>query len=556
MGTSSCAAAMKLDAGLRILSNQAGQIFTPSVFACTETGQFLLGEAALNAALTKNTVTIVDFKRFLGSDHKWQIPGGQISALEIAAQLIASLNQDCLKTINQLAKECIIAVPAHFGFRARQDVIKAAALAGLSVVRLVHEPTAAALTLFDNLTRDGYFVVFDCGGGTCDVSLLLKNKTKLRVAASAGDENLGGNDFDRALVDFLRDQIREQGFKDPYDDAECRWFLMQNAEKAKRELSVCTEVSLQTPALSQTGQRTTLEVSLSRGQFEAITIVLVQKAVALLECVLHDSGLEASRIDGLIMVGGSSRMPMLRNALKEFSAQEPILAKNPDESVIVGTAMLATMVETKQEHDLVDLNSLALGLELDDGYTHILINRNTTLPIQVEQFFTTVADQQDEVEFHIVQGDNALAKENESIARVSLRGLAPSKSGAVRIKVVFALDLSGILTISANDESSGQVQTLSVLIKAKSTQSYDKELEKLRLVHEAHRIASDQALPAELRTSLSKLAHKLAQSGLSRSGDHEKDALQTALLGSKVVALIVECQARLREQSSHKRLKQ
>ena len=486
--TNSCVAVLE-GGEPQVITNAEGMRTTPSVVAFTKDGDRIVGEPAKRQAVTNADRTIISIKTHMGTDYKVDIDGKAYTPQEISAITLQKLKADAEAYLGQPVKEAVITVPAYFTDAQRQATKDAGRIAGLDVKRIINEPTAAALAYgLDKLDQEKKVLVFDLGGGTFDVSILEIGDGTFEVLATAGNNRLGGDDFDQVLIDYLAEEFKKTEGVDLRNDKMALQRLKEAAEKAKIELSSSMQTNINLPFITAdaTGPKH-INLDLTRAKFNELTHDLVQRSIEPMKKALADAGLSISQIDKVILVGGSTRIPAVQEAVKNFTGKEPSKGVNPDECVAVGAAIQAGVL-TGEVKDvlLLDVTPLTLGIETMGGIATPLIERNTTIPAKKSQVFSTAADGQTSVEIHVVQGERQMAADNKTLGRFTLSGIAPAPRGIPQIEVTFDIDANGIVKVSALDKGTGKEANITITA---STNLSDEEVEKA--VKEAERFAEE-----------------------------------------------------------------
>ncbi|GAA5344534.1 molecular chaperone DnaK [Planifilum fimeticola] len=461
--TNSCVAFMEGDEAV-VIPNAEGGRTTPSVVGFSKNGERLVGEAAKRQAITNPEKTIISIKRHMGTDHKVKIDGKDYTPQEISAMILQKLKADAEAYLGEKVTQAVITVPAYFNDSQRQATKDAGRIAGLEVLRIINEPTAAALAYGLDKADDQTILVFDLGGGTFDVSILELGDGLFEVKATSGNNKLGGDDFDQAIIDYLVEEFKKEHGIDLTGDKMAMQRLKDAAEKAKKDLSGVLSTTISLPFLSadETGPKH-LEVTLTRAKFNELTAHLVEKTMEPTRQALRDAGLEPSQIDKVILVGGSTRIPAVQEAIKNLIGKEPSKGVNPDEVVAMGAAIQAGVLSGEvKDVVLLDVTPLSLGIETLGGVFTKLIERNTTIPTEKTQMFSTAADNQTVVEIHVLQGERPMAKDNKSLGRFHLHGIPPAPRGVPQIEVTFKIDANGIVNVSAKDKATGKSQAITI----------------------------------------------------------------------------------------------
>jgi len=485
--TNSCVAVMEGGEPV-VIPNAEGNRTTPSVVAFSKTGERLVGHVAKRQAITNPERTVISIKRDMGTDKRVNIDGKQFSPQEISAMILQKLKADAESYLGEKITQAVITVPAYFSDSQRQATKDAGRIAGLEVLRIINEPTAAALAYGLDKEHDQKILVFDLGGGTFDVSILEIGDGVFEVLATSGNNRLGGDDFDQRIIDYLCDTFKKENGIDLRNDRMAMQRLKEAAEKAKIELSGVTTTNINLPFITAdaTGPKH-LDVTLTRAKFDELTADLVEKTMGPTRQAMQDAGLTPEKIDKILLVGGSTRIPAVQEAVKKFFGKEPFKGINPDECVAIGAAIQAGVL-TGEVKDLLllDVTPLSLGIETLGGVFTKLIERNTTIPTKKSQIFSTAADGQTSVEIHVLQGEREMAAYNKTLGRFQLTGIPPAPRGVPQIEVTFDIDANGIVHVSAKDLGTGNEQKITITA---STNLSEEEIEKA--VKEAEKYAEE-----------------------------------------------------------------
>ena len=486
--TNSCVAVLE-GGEPQVITNAEGMRTTPSVVAFTKDGDRIVGEPAKRQAVTNADRTIISIKTHMGTDYKVDIDGKAYTPQEISAITLQKLKADAEAYLGQPVKEAVITVPAYFTDAQRQATKDAGRIAGLDVKRIINEPTAAALAYgLDKLDQEKKVLVFDLGGGTFDVSILEIGDGTFEVLATAGNNRLGGDDFDQVLIDYLAEEFKKTEGVDLRNDKMALQRLKEAAEKAKIELSSSTQTLINLPFITAdaTGPKH-IDMTLTRAKFNELTHDLVERTIDIMKEALKSGNVSLNDIDKVILVGGSTRIPAVQEAVKNFTGKEPSKGVNPDECVAMGAAIQAGVL-TGDVKDvlLLDVTPLTLGIETLGGVATPLIERNTTIPAKKSQIFSTAADNQTSVEIHVVQGERQMAADNKTLGRFTLSGIAPAPRGIPQIEVAFDIDANGIVKVSATDKATGKEANITITA---STNLSDAEIDKA--VKEAEQFAEE-----------------------------------------------------------------
>lgn len=485
--TNSCVAVMEGGEPV-VIANPEGNRTTPSVVAFSKTGERLVGQVAKRQAITNPERTVISIKRDMGTDRKVKIDDKSYTPPEISSMILQKMKADAEAYLGETITQAVITVPAYFSDSQRQATKDAGKIAGLEVLRIINEPTAAALAYGLDKEHDQKIMVYDLGGGTFDVSILEIGDGVFEVLATHGNNRLGGDDFDQRVMDYLADSFKRENGIDLKNDKMAMQRLKEAAEKAKIELSGVTTSNINLPFITADASGPKhLDITLTRAKFDELTADLVEKTMGPTRQAMQDAGLTPEKIDKILLVGGSTRIPAVQDAVKKYLGKEPFKGINPDECVAVGAAIQAGVL-TGEVKDLLllDVTPLSLGIETLGGVFTKLIERNTTIPTKKSQIFSTAADGQTSVEVHVLQGEREMAQYNKTLGRFQLTGIPPAPRGVPQIEVSFDIDANGIVHVSAKDLGTGNEQK--VTITASSNLS-DSDIDKA--VKEAEKFAAD-----------------------------------------------------------------
>lgn len=523
-----------------IIPNSEGGRLTPSVVGFSKTGELLVGAIAKRQAVSNPDRTIASIKRHMGTNHKVKIDNKEYSPQEISAMILRKLKQDAEAYLGETVDKAIVTVPAYFTDSQRQATKDAGKIAGLEVLRIINEPTAAALAYGLDKGQDHTVLVFDLGGGTFDVSVLELGDGLFEVKATSGNNRLGGDDFDQRVQDYFTKEFKRDTGIDLSKDRVAVQRLREAAEKAKIELSTLQQTSVNLPFITMDADGPKhLDITLSRAKFDELTSDLVELTMGPARKALQDSGLDASKIDKVILVGGSTRIPAVHEAVRRLLGKEPHKGVNPDEVVALGAAIQGGVLSGEVKNVvLLDVTPLSLGIETLGGVLTRLIDRNTTIPTSKSQIFSTAADSQTSVEIHVLQGERSMAADNVTLGRFTLDGLPPAPRGIPKIEVAFDIDVNGIVNVKAKDMATGKEQKITI---TSSGGLSDQDIK--RMVNDAEKYAAEDAQRKELvesKNNLEQLAYSseklLKDLGDKAPEDKAEAVRQAAQAGKEAVA--------------------
>ncbi len=542
LGTTNSAIAVMEGNEAVIIANAEGERITPSVVGFSKTNERLVGRIAKRQAITNPERTVVSIKRKMGTDYTVSIDGKKYTPQEISAMILQKLKTDAEAYLGQPITQAVITVPAYFTDAQRQATKDAGKIAGMEVLRIINEPTAAALAY--GLDKEGTqtILVFDLGGGTFDVSILEIGDGVFEVKSTSGNNRLGGDDFDDKIINWLVEEFKKEQGIDLRNDKMAMHRLKEAAEKAKHELSGVITADINIPYITATQEGPLhLEKALSRAKFNEMTADLVEKTMGPTRQALKDSGLKAAEIDKVILVGGSTRIPAVQDAIKNFIGKDPFKGINPDEVVAAGAAIQAgVLAGDVTDVVLLDVTPLSLGIETLGGVFTRIIERNTTIPTAKSQIFTTAADNQTSVDIHVLQGERKMAESNVTLGRFQLAGIAPAPRGVPQVEVKFDIDVNGIVHVTAKDMATNKEQTITI---TSSTGLSDNDID--RMVKDAEKYAEEdekRLQEIEIRNNADSMmyqAEKLIKENSEQMDDETreaitkaKDDLQSALNGN------------------------
>ena len=511
-----------------VIANAEGARTTPSVVAFSKTGERMVGQVAKRQAITNPDRTVSSIKREMGTAHKVAIDGKNYTPQEISAMILQKLKADAEAYLGETVTQAVITVPAYFTDAQRQATKDAGKIAGLDVKRIINEPTAAALSYGIDKEKDQKVMVYDLGGGTFDVSIIEMGDGVQEVLATAGNNRLGGDDFDKRIIDWMVSSFKAETGVDLTNDKMAMQRLKEAAEKAKIELSGVTSTAINLPIITAdaTGPKH-MDLTLTRAKFDELTADLVENTMGPVRTALNDSGLQIGEIDKVLMVGGSSRIPAVQEAVKKLIGKEPFKGINPDECVAIGAAIQAGVLGGEVEGLLLlDVTPLSLGVETMGGVMTKIIDRNTTIPTKKSQIFSTAADNQTQVEINVLQGEREFARDNKQLGLFALTGIAPAPRGIPQIEVTFDIDANGIVNVSAKDLGTGKEQKITI---SSSTNMSKEDIDKA--VKEAEQYAAEDKKRREEidakneAENMAYQAEKLVNENGDKLSDEDKNTL-------------------------------
>lgn len=555
--TNSCVAVMEGGKPV-VITNPEGMRTTPSIVAFTKNGERLVGETAKRQAITNPDRTVISIKREMGTDHRVNIDGKNYSPQEISAMILQKMKSDAESYLGEKVTEAVITVPAYFTDAQRQATKDAGKIAGLEVKRIINEPTAAALAYGLDNEEEQKIMVYDLGGGTFDVSVIEIGDGVIEVLATSGDNHLGGDDFDKRIMDYLVDTFKKSDGVDLSTDKMAMQRLKEAAEKAKKELSSLTTSNINLPFITATAEGPKhMDITLTRADFDRLTADLVERTVIPVQNALKDAGLSAGELNKVLLVGGSTRIPAVQDKVKALTGKEPSKTLNPDECVAIGAAIQGGKLSGEAGSGdilLLDVTPLTLGIETMGGVATPLIERNTTIPVKKSQIFSTAENNQTAVDIHVVQGERPLAVDNKTLGRFRLDGIPAAPRGIPQIEVTFDIDANGIVNVTAKDLGSGKEQKITITA---STNLSDDEVN--RAVQEAQQYAEQDKKRKEGIDAVNEADAMVfqAEKTLEELGDKvdasDKSAIENA--SSKLKSLTEACKNTMPSESQVSEIK-
>ncbi len=535
LGTTNSVVAVMEGGEPTVITNTEGSRLTPSVVGFSKTGERLVGELAKRQAISNPENTVSSIKRHMGENYTVKIEGKDYTPQEISAMILQKLKEDAESYLGEKVTQAVITVPAYFSDSQRQATKDAGKIAGLDVLRIINEPTAAALAYGLDKGGDGKILVFDLGGGTFDVSILELGDGVFEVKATNGNTHLGGDDFDNTVMNWMVSEFKGQSGIDLSQDKLAEQRLKDAAEKAKIELSTVLSTNINLPFITAdaTGPKH-LDLTLTRAKFNELTANLVQDTMGPTRQAIKDSGLSIDEIDKIILVGGSSRIPAVQEAIKHILGKEPDKGINPDECVAIGAAIQAgVLVGDVKDVLLLDVTPLSLGIETMGGVFTKIIERNTTIPTEGKQIFSTAVDNQPSVDVHVLQGEREMAADNKTLGRFELTGIPAAPRGVPRIEVAFNIDANGIVNVSAKDLGTGKEQQITITSSSGLDQSEIDRMIKEAAAHEAEDKKRKEAI--EAKNNADSLVYQ-AEKTLKEAGD-KADQAKVSEVKDKIAAL-------------------
>ena len=532
--TNSCVSVMEGGEPV-VIANAEGARTTPSVVAFSKTGERMVGQVAKRQAVTNPERTVISIKRHMGSDYKVNIDDKSYTPQEISAMILQKLKGDAENYLGEPVTEAVITVPAYFTDSQRQATKDAGKIAGLNVRRIINEPTAAALAYGVDKENDQKIMVYDLGGGTFDVSIIEMGDGIQQVLATAGNNHLGGDDFDERIINYLADTFKNENGIDLRTDRMAMQRLKEAAEKAKIELSGMTTANINLPFITAdaTGPKH-MDVTITRAKFNELTADLVESTMGPVRQALSDAGLQPSQIDKVLLVGGSTRIPAVVEAVKNYMGKDPFKGINPDECVAMGAAIQGGVLAGEvKDMVLLDVTTLSLGLETLGGVCTKIIDRNTTIPVKKSQIFSTAADNQTSVDIHVLQGEREMAADNKTLGRFQLDGIPAARRGVPQIEVTFDIDANGIVNVSAKDLGTGKEQHITITASSNmSKEDIDKAVKDAAAYAEQDKKRREDV---DTRNNADQMVYQ-AEKTLAEAGD-KLDATDKAAVEAKIAEL-------------------
>ena len=527
--TNSCVAVMEGGKPV-VITNAEGMRTTPSVVAFTKTGERVVGEPAKRQAVTNADKTISSIKRHMGTDYKVDIDGKKYSPQEISAMILQKLKSDAENYLGEKVTEAVITVPAYFNDAQRQATKDAGKIAGLDVKRIINEPTAAALSYGLDNEKEQKIMVYDLGGGTFDVSIIEIGDGVIEVLATAGDNHLGGDDFDNVITQYMLDDFKAKEGVDLSTDKMAMQRLKEAAEKAKKELSSSTTTNINLPFITATSEGPKhFEMNLTRAKFNELTAHLVERTVTPVTTALKDAGLTANDLSKVLLVGGSTRIPAVQDKVKQLTGKEPFKGINPDECVAIGASIQGGKLAGDAGAGdilLLDVTPLSLSIETMGGVATRLIERNTTIPTKKSQIFSTAEDNQTAVDIHVVQGERQFARDNKTLGQFRLDGIPPARRGVPQIEVTFDIDANGIVNVSAKDLGTGKEQHITITAGSNMSEEDIDKAVKEAAEYEAQDKKKKEAIDA--RNDADNMVFQ-TEKALEEAGDKISDSEKTTV---------------------------
>ena len=530
LGTTNSVVAVMEGGKPTVIANAEGSRTTPSIVAISKTGERLVGQLAKRQAILNPDKTVISIKRHMGENYKKTIDGKDYTPQEISAMILRKLADDASNYLGEKVTSAVITVPAYFNDAQRQATKDAGKIAGLEVLRIVNEPTAAALAYGLEKEKTEKVLVFDLGGGTFDVSVLEIGDGVHEVLSTSGDTHLGGDDFDEKVMDWLVDEFKKQEGIDLRNDKQAMQRLKEAAEKAKTELSSVMETSINLPFITADANGPKhLDMTLSRAKFEDLSHDLLERCKKPMEQALQDAGLSKGDINEVVLVGGSTRIPAVQALVKEYSGKDPNQSVNPDEVVAVGAAIQAGILAGEvKDIVLLDVTPLTLGIETLGGVMTPLVPRNTTIPVSKSQVFSTAENNQTAVDVHVLQGERPMAKDNKSLGMFRLDGIPPAMRGVPQVEVTFDIDANGIVNVSAKDKATNKEQKITITNSSNlNEQDIDKMVKEAEMNAEADKKKKEEVEIRNTASGLVTSAERLVKDFEGKISDTDKTKIET-----------------------------